>query len=122
MTKWINRVVSIAVKEFKELFRSRLLIFLSTASPLIMFILFSYGFSLDVSNMPFAYLDYNHSPQSQGLLDSIINNPYFSLKAERFSREAILQDLEYDRIRFALIIPPDFSRNISKGENLNCRY
>ena len=117
MRKWLDRVAAITVKEFKELFRSRLLVFLSLASPLMMFILFSYGFSLDVNDIPFSFLDYNHSPQSQRLMESFSNNEFFTLKWERFSREEILEDMKLDRVRFAIIIPADFSRKISKGES-----
>lgn len=116
MKNWLNRVYAITAKEFKELFRSKLLVFLSLASPLLMFILFSYGFSLDVNDIPFSYLDNNRSPQSRTLLESFINNPHFSLRGERLTRREIVSDLEMDRVRFALIVPKDYSRKLSKGQ------
>jgi ABC-type multidrug transport system permease subunit len=113
MRTWFERVFALAVKEFREFFRSKLLILLSVASPLLMFLLFSYGFTLDVKDIPFSYMDQCRTARSRELVDRFVSSKYFNLVAERFSQDEIYEDMMYDRVRFTLVVPPDFSRKLA---------
>ena len=117
MKAWLDRVIGLAVKEYKEYARSTLLLFLAFASPLIMFLLFSYGFTLDVTDIPYSILDQDHSPTSRDLLDRLAANPSFELQRVCYSEAEINSDMITDRIRFALIIPPTFSRTLHDGNS-----
>jgi ABC-type multidrug transport system permease subunit len=116
MRTWFERVYALVVKEFKEFFRSKLLILLSAASPLLVFLLFSYGFTLDVKDIPFSYMDQCRTTRSRELIDRFVTSKYFNLVAERFSQDAIYDDMMYDRVRFTIVVPPDFSRRLAAND------
>lgn len=118
MKAWIDRVIGLAVKEYKEYARSTLLLFLAFASPLIMFFLFSYGFTLDVTDIPYSVLDQDQSSLSRDLLDRLAVNPSFELQNECRSEDELNDEMTNDRIRFAIIIPPDFSRTLHGGKSV----
>jgi ABC-type multidrug transport system permease subunit len=78
-----------------------------------MFLLFSYGFTLDVKDIPFSYMDQCRTARSRELVDRFVSSKYFNLVAERFSQDEIYEDMMYDRVRFTLVVPPDFSRKLA---------
>lgn len=119
MISWLRRVLSISLKEFKEFRRSPLLVALAVASPLTMFLLFSYGFSLDVKDITFSFLDWNRSQSSRELVDRISQSRYFKLISKRSSKDEIHADLMNNRVSFCLVIPPEFSRDLARGRNAN---
>ncbi|HHN64436.1 MAG TPA: ABC transporter permease, partial [Nitrospirae bacterium] len=55
----MNRIPSIAIKKFKEIWRNRLFLVLAFFVPFVMFVVFGYGITLDIENMPFGYIDYD---------------------------------------------------------------
>lgn len=117
MLRALRNIVTVMVKEFREFSRSPLQLFLSVFSPAVMFLLFSYGFTLDVKEMPFCYLDLSRTPDSRTYLDTFVGSPNFSLVRECQSLQEVHDDLQSDRVRFALVIPEDFSLRLNRNRN-----
>jgi len=117
MRVWLSRAASVAAKELREYSRSALQLILSVLSPAVVFLLFAYGFSLDVRNMPFSYLDLSDTPESRRLMDTFTSSRYFEPVARRTSLEQIADDLHSDAVRFALVVPSDYSRRLLRGRS-----
>ena len=113
----LSNIAAVAWREFREFISNPILIALSVISPLLMFVLFSYGFSLDVKHIPFSYVDLCRTPASRAYVDSFISSGYFQLVGERFSAEELHRDLQLDRVRFGMIIPEDFSQRLARNSN-----
>jgi ABC-2 type transport system permease protein len=113
----LANIFHVAWREFREFVSSPLLISLSIVSPLMMFLLFSYGFSMDVKNMPFSYVDFCRKPASRQYIDSFIASGFFDLVAERLSIEEVQRDLMLDRTRVGIVIPEDFSSRLARDRN-----
>jgi ABC-2 type transport system permease protein len=110
----LKRISAVAEKEVKEVVRVRLFLILAFVVPFIMFIVFGYGISLDIENMPFAYIDYDHSQLSAQLVEKF-KGRYFDLKEEIFNPQRADQLLTTGKLRAVLVIPSDFSKDIYKG-------
>lgn len=111
----IGKVLSVSVKEAREIWRTRLFLVLAFAVPFIMFIVFGYGISLDIENMPFGYVD-NDKTQSSALLVDKFRNRYFDLSRELSGTAEAETLLSKGSLRAVLVIPPDFSRSIYRGD------
>ena len=113
----LSNIRAVAWREFREFVDSPILILLSIVSPLLMFVLFAYGFSMDVKDIPFSFVDYNRTPQSRDYVESFLASGYFKLVAERYSEDELNKDIMLDRTRFGMIIPEDFSRRLARGKD-----
>ncbi|MGW8272681.1 MAG: ABC transporter permease, partial [Thermodesulfovibrionales bacterium] len=111
----IGKVLSVSVKEAREIWRTRLFLVLAFAVPFIMFIVFGYGISLDIENMPFGYVD-NDKTQASALLVDKFRNRYFDLSRELSGTAEAETLLSKGSLRAVLVIPPDFSRSIYRGD------
>jgi ABC-2 type transport system permease protein/ribosome-dependent ATPase len=117
----VKRLLSITRKEIKEIVRTRLFLILAFFVPFTMFIVFSYGISLDVEHMPFACIDYDRSSLSAEMLDAFTGR-YFKLKdylTDTIEAEELLSKGE---IRAVLVIPPDFSKRLMRGETAYIQF
>jgi ABC-2 type transport system permease protein/ribosome-dependent ATPase len=86
-----------------------------------MFTVFSYGISLDIEHMPFAYIDYDRSQLSAQLIDKF-EGRYFEIRQELSDPEEADRLLSSGALRAVLIIPPDFSRKIYRKENVDVQF
>ncbi|MEW6001593.1 MAG: ABC transporter permease [Nitrospirota bacterium] len=117
----MKRILAVAGKEIKEIWRVKLFLILAFVVPFIMFIVFGYGISLDIENMPFAYIDYDQSQLSAQLVEKFTSR-FFDLKAELFSPEQADHLLTSGTLRAVLVIPPDFSKKIYKGDTADIQF
>jgi ABC-2 type transport system permease protein/ribosome-dependent ATPase len=86
-----------------------------------MFNVFAYGISLDIENMPFGYIDYDHSQISSQLIEKF-KGRNFDMKGEMFSPQQADRLLTSGELRAVLVIPPDFSREIYRGRNAEVQF
>ena len=70
----MTRVRAVAVKECREILRDRLFFALAFVVPASLMLLFGYGISLDVENIPFAVLDYDKSSIIRDYMHRFINS------------------------------------------------
>lgn len=117
----MKRVLTVASKEVKEIWRVKLFLVLAFVVPFIMFIVFGYGISLDIEHMPFAYIDYDHSQLSAQLTEKF-RGRFFDLREELFAQKEADRLLLSGVLRAVLVIPPDFSREIYKGNRAEVQF
>jgi ABC-2 type transport system permease protein len=110
----IKRIFAVTSKEVKEIVRVRLFLMLAFVVPFIMFNVFAFGISLDIEHMPFAYIDYDHSQLSAQLVEKF-KGRYFDLQEQIFTPQRADQLLTSGELRAVLVIPPDFSKEVYKG-------
>ncbi|VAX27668.1 ABC-type multidrug transport system, permease component, partial [hydrothermal vent metagenome] len=117
----MKKVFAVAAKEVREIWRVRLFLVLAFGVPFVMFIVFGYGISLDVEHMPFAYIDQDHSQLSARLVEKF-KGRYFELREELFDPAEADRLLTNGSLRAVLIIPPDFSRKIYRGNTADVQF
>jgi ABC-2 type transport system permease protein/ribosome-dependent ATPase len=110
-----RRVAAVARKEWREVLRDRLFFSLAFAVPVIFMVLFGYGLTLDVENIPFSVLDYDRSSASRDYAHRFIGSRYFDFRGHARDEREIERLLKDNRIRAAIVIPEHFGRNLSAG-------
>ena len=110
-----QRILTLIHKEWREIVRDRMFFGLSFLVPTLLMLVFGFGLSLDVEDIPLAIIDQDHSAASRQYAHKLIDSRYFHFKG--FSRDEATIDwmLQRGDIRAALIIPPHFERDLAAG-------
>ncbi len=114
LAAWARRVTALTVKESRQVVRDPSSIAIGVVLPVILILLFGYGLSLDVKNVPVALVMEDTSPDAMELAASFRLSPYFETKmvTSMHAGEELLQDQKVDGI---VRIRPDFTRGVKLG-------
>ncbi len=105
------------VKEFRQVRRDRVTIFIAILIPTIQLIIFGYAVRTDVINVRAVVFDMAQSELSRELVTRINNTGVFILKSYVLSYAEAYDSIKDGKAKVAIIIPPDFSANPKTGES-----
>ena len=110
----LRRIRALVRKETYQVLRDPSSIAMGIVLPLILILLFGYGLSLDVKNVPLAVVVDESSDEAIGLIASFQLSPYFN---PQISRSMVLaqQLLIEQKVDGIVRIPPDFVRQLNAG-------
>ena len=108
-----SRLLAVARKEFREIRRDPLLIWIAAAVPVVLLFLFGYAISLDVRAVPIAVLDLDRTSESRALVDAFTNTGDFVVHARVDDERTIWRLLDRSTVRLGLVIPTGFSRDLT---------
>jgi len=110
----LRRTRALVRKETYQVLRDPSSIAIGVVLPLILILLFGYGLSLDVKNVPLAVVIDEASDEAVGLVASFELSPYFAPQIARSMPRAqqLLLEQEVDGI---VRIPSDFARQLNAG-------
>ncbi|MBB5016775.1 ABC-2 type transport system permease protein/ribosome-dependent ATPase [Chitinivorax tropicus] len=111
-----QRIWAVAYKEWREIVRDRLFFTLAFVVPALLMLLFGYGLSLDVEDIPLAIVDYDHSVESRDYAYRFIDSRYFAFQGYVNNEQALGAMLASSHIRAAIIIPPQFGQRLQAGQ------
>ncbi len=110
-----RRVWSLVRKETQQIIRDPSSIAVGVVLPVILILVFGYGLSLDVTDVPAAVVLEDPSPEAVELAAGFQLSPYF--KARLFTSMARARELMLARQVDAIVrIRPDFARHLSQGD------
>lgn len=114
LTDKVRRVRALVLKETRQVVRDPSSIALGVVLPMILILLFGYGLSLDVKDVPVAIVVEDSSPPATELIAGFQLSPYFHAQLVRSmpSAERMMLEREVDAI---VRIPSDFGRRVSAG-------
>ena len=108
-------LAAVTNKEFIHILRDPGTLIISLIIPVVLLLLFGYALSLDVRDVPFCLVDQSRTRSSRELVQSFTSSGYFRLTGV-VEREADARALiDAGRARMALILLPDFSRDLAAG-------
>jgi pyoluteorin transport system permease protein len=110
-----RRIRALVLKEAHQIARDPSSIAIGVVLPLILILLFGYGLSLDVKNVPIAIVIEYPTPEANDLATQFQLSPYFHPTATRGMVMAQQLLLEH-RVDGILRIPADFSRHAAAGD------
>lgn len=110
------RLLAVLFKEFRQIRRDRLTFAMMVLVPVMQLILFGFAINTDPKHLPTAVVVAEHSPFSRSLLAGLQNSSYFTIEEHAPSQQAGERMLDQGRVQFLLVIPPDFSRQLLRGE------
>jgi len=109
------RLRALVRKEFRQLWRDPSNLAIGLALPAVLILLFGYGISLDVKDVPVAIVLEDTSPAALTAISGLQRSPYFQVSLER-SMRAAEDSLQAHRIDAILRLPADFSRDAAAGQ------
>jgi ABC-2 type transport system permease protein/ribosome-dependent ATPase len=112
-----KRLIAVAYKEWREILRDRIFFLLAFILPIVLMLVFGYGTTRDVENVPFAIVDYDHSSASRDYAQHYIDSRYFNFKGYLHSVGEIDRLLAGGQIRVAIVIPERFQKELLAGRS-----
>jgi ribosome-dependent ATPase len=113
-----RRMVSYARRETLELLRDPIRAIMAIAGSVILLFIFSYGITMDVENLTFAVLDRDQTTASQDYIRNIAGSHYFSERAPITDYADLDRRMKGGELALAMEIPPDFGRDIARGQRV----
>jgi ABC-2 type transport system permease protein len=85
------------------------------AIPMLLLFLFGSVLTLDVNNLETVVFDQDRSQRSRELLDRFVASRYFHVRAQARGWGEVERALDSGRAQVALVIPPNFARDLERG-------
>jgi ABC-2 type transport system permease protein len=111
----LRRILALVRKETRQMIRDPATIAVGVVLPVILILLFGFGLSLDVRNVPLAVVLEDSSASAENLLAAFALSPYFRPQVV-YSPQAAEQLMMAGGVDGILTIPPDFARRFSAGD------
>lgn len=102
-------------KEAIELLRDPITLAVAVVLPFIMLFLFGYALSMDVRDVSTVVYDQEKTQAGSRLVDAFAQSGYFSVRGHVESSAAAARELDRGAATLAIVIPPDYGRNLASG-------
>ena len=110
------RLWGIALKEFIQLSRDRLTFGMIVGIPIMQLLLFGFAINSDPKHLPTAINVQDNSVFTRTFIRSLENTGYFQIVQQVQSEAESDRLLAEGSVQFVVTIPPDFSRQLVRGE------
>jgi ABC-2 type transport system permease protein len=114
----MRRIYAITRKEFRHMLRDPWMLAGVTIGATILISLMAYTFSADIDHVPVAVVDLDRTAQSRDYLQTFANDRFFDLRYGASSQAEAGEWVKSGRTRAAVIIPPDFSQTLRRGDKV----
>jgi ABC-2 type transport system permease protein len=111
----MKTLLSVIVKEFRQLRRDKRMIPAMIIGPLVQLLTLGFAANNDVTDIPMALLDEDHTAASRALVDRFTASGYFRLVGSVASEAEIEPQLVANRAQVALVIPRGYGRDVAGG-------
>ena len=111
-----SRIFPLLKKETLHILRDPRSLYLALGLPIVLLILFGYAITFDIKNVPVGVVDLDRTVLSRNLLSRLEASQYFDLKFIKTSSSDVEKFLDRGEVRFVLVLPSGFSRNLSAGK------
>ncbi|UXM94883.1 ABC transporter permease [Bartonella sp. HY329] len=110
----LRRFLSLIYKEILQIIRDPSSIMIAFIFPILLLLIFGYGFSLDPNRMKIGIVDENPSALTKGLVASFNASQFFDI-ATGFDRRQLDDLLTIGHIKGIIIIPASFQNALAQG-------
>ena len=111
----INTIKAYMIKEFMELWRTRLIVMVYLM-PVMIVVLFGYGIRMDVSHARILIIDNDQSKYSMQLVSKFEHTKYFNTTISQMSEKEALHSIKQAKTDAILIIPSSFEKRLLHGQ------
>lgn len=108
----LRHIWAITRKEFHHIIRDRSTLILVVFTPMVTLLLMAYALTVELQHIPIAVLDYDRSATSRDFVQQITAGDDLDLYAQVGSIEEIEYLLMRGEVKAALVIDPNFSRDL----------
>jgi ABC-2 type transport system permease protein len=111
-----TRILAIFKKELRQIRRDKRTLAVLLFTPAFMLVMFGYALNFDVKHLSVAVYDEDKTQMSREFTDNFFHSEYFDLTYYLNKKSDIDKLMANEKIRIAIVIPPDFSENILARE------
>ncbi len=111
-----HRLWAIVLKEFVQMRRDRITFAMMVGIPVMQLILFGFAINTDPKRLPTVVFDASQSAYSRSFVASLENSGYYDVLTPPDSVADARQAMAIGEVQFIVSIPPDFSRQLVRGE------
>ncbi len=112
----VARTWAVFIKEFQQMLRDRLTFAMAVGVPVMQLILFGYAINTDPKGLPTAIVSADAGPMARSLVTALQNTGYFKVVSQGTSQREADGLLAGGDVQFMIVIPPDFSRDVVRGD------
>ena len=113
---------TLLIKEFKQIFRNRLLLPIIFVVPVVQMILLTYAASLEMKGIRMAVVDQDHSQASRLLVSSFQGSPFFELKLFSSNYQEAEKELTGDQVDVILHMKHGFEERLYAEQETHLQY
>ncbi|OIR09168.1 inner membrane transport permease YbhR [mine drainage metagenome] len=113
----LRRMLAMIGKEFVQMRRDRPTFAMMVGIPLLQLVLFGFAINSDPRHLPTAVLDADHGPFGRALVAALEASTYFDVERMVASEAEADHLLARGKLQFMVSIPPDFSRQVARGDH-----
>jgi ABC-2 type transport system permease protein len=111
-----SRFLAILIKEMRQVRRDRLTFGMMVGVPILQLLLFGFAINSDPKHLPAAIVVADESEFSRSFVAGLENSEYFRITRRLQSEAEGDELLATGEVQFVLVVPPDFSRKLMRGE------
>lgn len=111
----MKTIIHIIRKEFLQLRQDRKMFGISFFAPVFQLIILGYAATFDVSKIPMAVCDFDHSSSSRTLIQKFTSTEYFIVEGYFEKTSEIDHQLDDGHASIALVIPRGFEKKLGSG-------
>ena len=112
-----SRFWALTLKEIRQIFKNRQLIFLLIFPPTVQLLIFGLALSPDVNRLSLGLIDFANSAQSREFVSALVENQVFEITSIVSNKSLLEQEIDKGNITVGLIIPPEFDRRLHEGKS-----
>jgi len=117
-----QRIISIIIKEFIQLSRDRRTMAMIVVIPIIQMSIFGYALSTDIKDVSLVVWDASNTPESRELIESFRQTEFFAVNFYAADYDDIIERIESGDAMTALVIPPEYSNYLYRGETAPVQF
>lgn len=115
MHSFFRRLISLTVKEFRQLVRNSANLLLGVGLPIILILIFGYGISFEISHVNFGIVDKSRDDLSGEISRRFHGSEYFNPRYF-YSEDEAFQALKDQQIEGFISFPGDFFQSYQNGD------
>ena len=115
----IENIITIYVKEFRQLKRDKLSLSAIILVPTLMLLLYGYALNFDVKHVRMGVLDESMTRESRELQQKFFSTEYFDFAGNVPDERAIDKFIQDGQAKAVLVIPRDYARRILLGRKVS---
>jgi ABC-2 type transport system permease protein len=105
-------LITLLIKEFKQIFRNRFMLPVIFIIPVVQMILLTYAASLEMKDIKMVVVDQDHSSASRLLVSRFSGSPFFKMSRHTADYEEALRLLTRDKVDVILHIRHNFEKRL----------
>ncbi len=113
---FVNRFWALVKKEINQILRNKQLLILLIIPPTIQLLIYGFALNPDVHHLKLGVVDYSQTVESRELISALTENQIFDIASLSFDENDLAQQVETGKLAVGLVIPPTFSRDLTKGK------